>query len=162
MFITEIYSLEEKWCIYKDKNYFYFVKALFRTLLYFRPQGIVRRSVLVSPSLSCLHRLCPVFIDYHFSDSPVRALPNALSWFCLGSAWAPCYWFLLLVRVVVAFIERRLSLLILFIIFFCIVSLEIIFQLIIRRMLDCSDYMPNILLLKVKLCRLKILYNDIK
>jgi hypothetical protein len=42
----------------------------------------------------------------------------ALSCFCLGSAWAPCHWFLLLGHVGVAFIERRLSLLILFVIFF--------------------------------------------
>jgi hypothetical protein len=36
---------------------------------------------------------------------------------CLGSAWALCRWFLLLGHMGVAFIERRLSLLILFIIF---------------------------------------------
>jgi hypothetical protein len=59
-------------------------------------------------------------IIYHFSDYPVRALSCALSCFCLGSAWAPCDWFLLLGRMWVAFIERRLSLLILFIIFFVI------------------------------------------
>jgi hypothetical protein len=41
--------------------------------------------------------------------------------FCLGSAWAPCHWFLLLGHVGVAFIERRLSLLILLIIF-CVIS----------------------------------------
>jgi hypothetical protein len=57
-------------------------------------------------------------IIYHFSDWPVHALSCALSCFCLWSAWAPCHWFLLLGRMGVAFIERRLSLLILFIIFF--------------------------------------------
>jgi hypothetical protein len=41
----------------------------------------------------------------------------ALSCFCSGSAWAPCRWFLLLGHVGVAFVERRLSLLILFIMF---------------------------------------------
>jgi hypothetical protein len=35
----------------------------------------------------------------------------------LRSAWAPCHWFLLLGHMGVAFIERRLSLLILFFIF---------------------------------------------
>jgi hypothetical protein len=69
-------------------------------LLYFHPQGIVRRSVSVSPSMSSLHRLMV----------------------CLGSAWAPCRWFLLLGHVGVAFIERRLSLLILFFIFHIPVS----------------------------------------
>jgi hypothetical protein len=52
-------------------------------------------------------------IMYHFSDLTVRAL----SCFSLQSAWAPCHWFLLLGRVGVEFIERRLSLLIFFIIF---------------------------------------------
>jgi hypothetical protein len=61
-----------------------------------------------------------VFIDflvgyYFFSscifcDKPVRALLCALSCFCLGSSWAHCHWFLLLGRLVVALIERRLSL----------------------------------------------------
>jgi hypothetical protein len=41
----------------------------------------------------------------------------ALSYFCLGSSWAPCHWRLLMGRVGAAFIERRLSLSILFIIF---------------------------------------------
>jgi hypothetical protein len=42
----------------------------------------------------------------------------ALSFLCLGSAWAPCHWFLLLGHGGWgAFIERRLSLLILFFIF---------------------------------------------
>jgi hypothetical protein len=49
-----------------------------------------------------------------FSDKPVRALPCALSCFCLGSSWASDLWFLLLDRVGLAFIERRLSLLIIF------------------------------------------------
>jgi hypothetical protein len=56
-------------------------------------------------------------IIYHLSDWPVYALPLALSCFCLGSAWAPYHWFLLLSRVGVAFIERRFSFLILFVIF---------------------------------------------
>jgi hypothetical protein len=59
--------------------------------------------------------ICFLWIPYqlqiicYFSDHPVRALPYALSWFCSGSAWAPCHWFLLLSRVGVAFIGRRLS-----------------------------------------------------
>jgi hypothetical protein len=61
--------------------------------------NLIRRSVLVSLSMSSLHRLmvyiylCPVL-------------------FLFGSVWAPCHWFLLLGCVGVAFIERRLSLLI--------------------------------------------------
>jgi hypothetical protein len=47
---------------------------------------------------------------------PVRAC--ALSRFYFGSVWIHCHWFLLLGRVGVAFIEHRLSLLILFIIFY--------------------------------------------
>jgi hypothetical protein len=48
-------------------------------------------------------------------QTPARALPCALPRFCLGSSWAPCRWLLLLGRVGAAFIERRLSLMILFI-----------------------------------------------
>jgi hypothetical protein len=46
--------------------------------------------------------------------------------FCisLGSVRAPCRWFLLLGRVRVAFIERRLSLLSLFIIFSVLIELQ--------------------------------------
>jgi hypothetical protein len=40
----------------------------------------------------------------------------------LGSAWGPCHWSLLLGRVRVAFIERRLFLFILLIIFDCFCS----------------------------------------
>jgi hypothetical protein len=49
---------------------------------------------------------------------PAHALRCALSCFCLGSSLAHCHWLLLLDRVGVAFVERRLSLLILFIIFY--------------------------------------------
>jgi hypothetical protein len=47
------------------------------------------------------------------SGLPARTLPYALFCFYLGSSWAPCHWLLLLGRVG----ERRLSLIILFIIF---------------------------------------------
>jgi hypothetical protein len=56
-------------------------------------------------------------IIYDFRDWPVRALSCVLSCFCLGSAWAPWHGFLLQGRMGTAFIERRLSLLFLFIIF---------------------------------------------
>jgi hypothetical protein len=55
----------------------------------------------------------------------VRALPCILSCSCLGSSWAPCRWFMLLGHVGVAFFERRLSLVILFIIFFCVCFVNI-------------------------------------
>jgi hypothetical protein len=59
-------------------------------------------------------------IIYDFSGlaCPCSALCHCL--FFWGSSWAPCHWLLLLARVGVAFIERRLSLLILFIIFYCV------------------------------------------
>jgi hypothetical protein len=52
------------------------------------------------------------------SDWPVCALSCALPCLCLRSALAPCRWFLLQGRMGVAFIERRLSLVILFAIFY--------------------------------------------
>jgi hypothetical protein len=52
------------------------------------------------------------------SSLPARALPYALSYFCLGSSWAPFHWRLLLGRVGAAFIEHRLSFSILYIIFY--------------------------------------------
>jgi hypothetical protein len=55
---------------------------------------------------------------YHLCVYPVQALPCVLSYFCLGSSTAPFPWSLLLCRLRVAFIERRLFLLILFIIYF--------------------------------------------
>jgi hypothetical protein len=51
----------------------------------------------------------------------------ALSCFCLGSAWAPCHWFLLLGLLGVVCIERRLSLLVLFIIFHLDLIVSVIF-----------------------------------
>jgi hypothetical protein len=90
------------------------------------------------PWVSCPLLLCPltlwacystiylVFLGpyqlitiYDFSGKPARDLPSAPSRLCLGSSWAPCRWLLLLSLVGVAFIECRLSLLILFIIFYC-------------------------------------------
>jgi hypothetical protein len=56
------------------------------------------------------------------SGLPARTLPYAIPCFCLGSSWAPCHWLLLLGRVGAAFIERRLSLMILFIMFFVFYS----------------------------------------
>jgi hypothetical protein len=74
---------------------------------------------LASYSIICLFSLNSLSVTNYlsFGDWPVSALSCALSCFCLGSAWAPRRWFLFLGRVGVAFIERRLSLLILFIIF---------------------------------------------
>jgi hypothetical protein len=50
------------------------------------------------------------------SGLPARTLPYALTCFCLGSSWAPCRW--LFYSVGWGFIERRLSLMILFVIFY--------------------------------------------
>jgi hypothetical protein len=45
-------------------------------------------------------------------DYPLRALPCALSYFCLWFSRAPCLWFLLRGRLGVTFIERGISLLV--------------------------------------------------
>jgi hypothetical protein len=56
------------------------------------------------------------------SGLPACTLAYALPCICLGSSWAPCHWLLLLGRVGAVFIERRLSLMILFIIFWAVLN----------------------------------------
>jgi hypothetical protein len=76
---------------------------------------------LCNLSINCIWFPCKFLLVpfmYYQSDYPVRALTCALSWFCFGSLWTPGRCYLLRGHVEAAFIEHRLSLLILFTVFF--------------------------------------------
>jgi hypothetical protein len=95
-------------------------------MLYFRSLKIVQHDIIVVRVvflvLTFRHFLVGWFQYSYLNnvESPLEyvACFLNLSFDVLGSTWAPCHWFLLLGHMGVAFIERRLSLLILFFIYY--------------------------------------------